>query len=151
MNACLAVAPDQLARIVDGNDQRDERIRALKPGDRGTGHREITDVILCHGAQEGTACVEYPNRQQHEKGRTFENAAYIEASQTEESLPGAAGDRLHALQRLARSRCSNFSGGRGLAPPRVIGRFEAEHKIREDKQGGGEAQPDQAVFEQNSP
>ncbi len=151
VHAAITVAPDQLAAVIDRDDERHDRERAgQRLDDQSRDRIRVAAVPVADGPRR-QARVDDADEEQHEEGRAAEHEGHVEARERPE-LREAAG----SLRRgRVRGECDRR--GRRLVELDARGdsralrrRLEAEDAPRDREQHGRDAEPQQAVLEQQA-
>ena len=153
VDLAVAVAPDQLAGIVDGHDHRDEAERALKRGDHHARHqidRGAVDLARDHqdGDGEGQA-----HQHQDDIGRALEHKGHLEAGAGPQLGPAGLeaigglgqGSRRRRLGRGGRQGLELVDGARLGAP-----RSGLIEPVGGGQNGQADARPKQAVAQEDA-
>ena len=144
----FTVAPDQLAAVVDRDDDRHDVEGALQRLHHQPCRRPGAGAVPLAGEPGRRAAIDHADRQQHEEGRAAQDEGHVVARQHAQLRPAAAGAR--GRQRAGR-RCRrrSLAGGRG-ARAGSAGLGEAEAPPGQRQQRSGNAQPEQPVGEQQA-
>ena len=152
VHLAVAIAPDQFAGIIDGDDHGDDAEGAAQRVDERKGQRPGRGAIDFIGKEQPAAGVEQPDEQQHEKRRAFEHLRHFETRPRqqpgERRVVGArrrqGGDNLGLVHRqLGRDFRLAAHGAQRQA---LFGKAEAP--IGEGQRRQPDAEPDQPVPEQ---
>ncbi len=154
VHLAVAVAPHQLAGIIDGDDERDDPERAEQRLDRGEGERPGWRAVKLGRKDQRRTRIEQADQHQHEKGRTLENLRHLEADTREQ--PGHRRvARAHRRQRVDQHR--RRGGELRLAPGKpgelalrhaALGKGEAG--IGKDERDQRHTHPDRTIGEQHA-
>jgi hypothetical protein len=148
----VALAPDELAGVVDRDHDHHEGEGAVQGGDHPAGHRIDVRPARFRAQEEGGAGVEEADQQQDHEGRALEHLAHLEAGALGQLRPGGgqaeprrrqrSGGRLDWIGRLGR-------GAELLQPlgPLALA-LEAEGREGGAQEQEGRPAPDQPVVEQ---
>jgi hypothetical protein len=150
----VAVAPDELAGVVDGDDERDDGVRPPQQRDHLAGHRIGVHAVEFAGEHQAGRGIENAEHHQHQEGRALEHLGHVEPRAGGELGQGRAGPERRAG--LGARRRGRGRGRRGLGDGGeclALAGFRAAHREAEQARGRGEEgepdpDPEQAIGEQ---
>ena len=77
MHAPVAVAPNQLTAVVNGNDDGDKGEATAERIDYRAGDRQVDLAAHVDHTKQAAKGIEYAQRQQHKKGGAFEYKRHV--------------------------------------------------------------------------
>ncbi|MNQ89103.1 hypothetical protein D3C85_1044000 [compost metagenome] len=154
MRAPLAVAPDQFARIIDGDDQDDQAERTAQGLDHHARHQQDRRAVDLASEQQGRDAEGEAQGQHDEIGRALEHRLHLEAgARNQLRQPG-----LEAVGRRRQGRDGSAGVRRGLGHRLQLllfaqfrpARRRAIEGIGGGQEGQADAQPQQLVTQQQA-
>ncbi|TMJ15244.1 MAG: hypothetical protein E6G94_07585, partial [Alphaproteobacteria bacterium] len=162
VDLAVALPPDQLAAIINGDDQRDDREASREDRDHSPSHRVGRGAVQASPQPQADDGVDQADSDQHEIGRALEHLPRLEAGPGPELGAGRAGAEGGAGERARRGgRVEAVGGGDcglcGVAALAAAARLagaavgEAVEAVGEREERDPDSDPDQPILEQDSP
>ena len=158
MGLALALTPDQLARIVDGDDHRDQAERTQQGRQQDAGDRIDHPAITpgLGGEPQGAHGVRQAQEKQDEIGRALEHLTHVQACADDQLRPGRLAIEHRPRHRAGQRRRDGGLFGQGLlvllglASAGQLCRLELEQAVGQGQEAGGQDQYEDAVEQQGS-
>ncbi len=99
MHAALAVAPDEFSRVVDRDDQRNDREGALQRFDHDPRDRMDRVAVPLVGVPERGQRVHEADAEQHDEGGAANGGSHVEPGERPELAPACVAGRLRPYGR----------------------------------------------------